>query len=212
MNLNDVLRKEEINNKFDQDVYFEQYGKESLNILIEKEPAMFFEIGGHAWMRFLSTGTKVNPQKLYLDFRNKNPLVYKKVEKIIKRNIIQDLSFSYGYVRDEDLIYNQCCQLLLFRIWPNELLIADVTFTNPYKPVETAKYNFHQFKSLGLFASHLKKIKEYCKEQHIEKITLSTASNDQITYFEEHGFIVEDSEFARQALKNEQGVPMTLNL
>jgi hypothetical protein len=210
MKLHDVLRTEGFQSKFDKEVYFEQYGPESIDMLIKKEPNMFYEIGGQAWMRFQSSGAKVDSQKLHKDFRSGNPLVYRKVEKIIKRKIIQDISFSYAYVRDENLESNGCCQLLLFRLWPNELFIADVAFGNPYKPVSESdkQYPYHEFKGLGLFSSHLEKMIEYCKLHRVEKITLTTATNSQIPYFEKHGFIVENSGFSKEAFKIGQGVPM----
>jgi hypothetical protein len=210
MKLHDIFREEGFKSKFDKEVYFEQYGSESIDMLVEKEPGMFFEIGGQAWMRFQASGTKVDPQKLYKDFRSANPLVYRKVEKIIKRKIIQEISFSYAYVRDDNLENNECCQLLLFRLWPNELFISDVAFSNPYKPVSVSEkqYPYHEFRGLGLFASHLEKMIEYCQIHRVAKISLTTATNSQIPYFEKHGFIVENSDFSKEAFKLGQGVPM----
>lgn len=210
MKLHDLLRTEGFQSKFDKEVYFEQYGAESIDMLVKKEPNMFYEIGGQAWMRFQASGTKVDPQKLHKDFYSGNPLVYRKVEKIIKRKIIQDISFSYAYVSDENLDNNVCCQLLLFRLWPNELFIADVAFSNPYKPVSGTdkKYSYHEFRGLGLFSSHLEKMVEYCQLNKISKITLTTATNGQIPYFESHGFKIENSDFSREAFKIGQGVPM----
>lgn len=210
MKLHDVLRAEGFQSKFDKEVNFEQYGTESIDMLVKKEPNIFYEIGGQAWMRFQASGTKVDSQKFQEDFRSLNPLIYKKVEKIIKRKIIQEISFSYGRVLDERLEHNECCQLLLFRLWPNELFIADVAFSNPYKPVSDPdkQYPYHEFRGLGLFSSHLEKMIEYCQLNRVSKITLTTATNNQISYFEKHGFVIENSDFAREAFKIGQGVPM----
>lgn len=212
MNFHQVLQKEEIINKFDKEILFEQYDVSDIDVLKDISPNILFEIGAHAWMHYVVSGIDVNPLELSNNFEANNPLIYRKIENVMKEKIIQDLSFSYAKLNDESLEKNICCQLLLCRMHPNDLFIADVEFSNPYQPVPNSeqRYQFHEYRSLGLFKKHLENMKEYCNENQIERITLTTASNDQIPYFEEHGFLVEDNDFARQSREIGHSVPMYL--
>ncbi|MEE3224031.1 MAG: hypothetical protein VX242_08675 [Pseudomonadota bacterium] len=208
MKLHDVLQKELIQSKFDSEVQFQQFGAESIAEISELEPNILFEIGAQAWMQYVESGAKVNPQELASDFDSGNPYLFQKVEKIIKRKVIKDISFSYGTVNGL-----QCCQLLICRSYPNDLFIADVTFCDPAQPVYEAskKYQYHEFKSLGVFGEHLKHLVAFAKANGIAKVSLTTASNEQIPYFEKHGFKVEDTEFAKQAFAMGYSVPMYLS-
>lgn len=212
MKLHDVFQKQSITNKFDCNIEFEQLGIESVLTIAEKDPNILFEIGAQAWMLFVESGAKVNPQKLASDFDQRNPLIYQKVEKVIKRKVIQDLSFSYALLDDPKVHSRGCIQLLLCRMYPNDLFIADVAFYNPYKPVvsKDKKYDLHHFRSLNLFGIHLDQIKQYCRANKISRITLTTSSNEQIPYFESHGFKIENNTFAKSAFEHGWSVPMYL--
>ncbi|ENL1297254.1 hypothetical protein AB4T57_004599 [Vibrio parahaemolyticus] len=212
MKLHDIIRKEKIEEKFDKKVTFKQFGIDGINEIARIDPNILFEIGAQAWMLYVESGAKVNPQKLASDFDNRNPMIYQKVEKVIKRNVIQDLSFTYAEIDDPKVDSEGCIQLSLCRMYPNDLFIADVVFYDPYKPIAKSerKYDLHYFKSLNLFAVHLEEIKTYCKKNNISRITLTTSSNEQIPYFKAHGFKVEDNGFARAALEHGWSVPMYL--
>ncbi|MBE0419669.1 hypothetical protein ACTXIM_00635 [Pseudoalteromonas nigrifaciens] len=212
MKLHDILQKDEISKKFSSPVVFQQFGKNEIDKIAAKDPNILFEIGAQAWMLYMESGAKVDPQKLSNDFDSRSPLLYKKVEKTIKRKVIQDISFSYSIIKDDSINSAGCIQLSLCRMWPNDLYIADVVFYNPYEPVpeEKRKYEIHYFKSLNLFSVHLEKIKVYCKQNKIQRITLTTSSNEQIPYFEKVGFKVENNNFAKHALEMGRSVPMYL--
>jgi len=212
MKLHDILLKNEISQKFNSPVEFEQFGKNEIDKIAVKDPNILYEIGAQAWMLFIESGAKVDPQKYSKDFDSGNPLLYKQVEKSIKRKIIQDISFSYSKIKDDSIDSTGCIQLSLCRMWPNDLYIADVVFYNPYEPVpeDKRKYEMHYFKSLNLFSNHLENIKAYCKQNKIQRITLTTSSNEQIPYFESSGFKVENNNFAKHALTMGRSVPMYL--
>lgn len=187
-------------------------GVESVLKIAEKDPNILFEVGAQAWMLFVESGAKVNLQKLASDFDLRNPLIYQKVEKVIKRKVIQDLSFTYALLDDSEVTSKGCIQLSLCRMYPNDLYIADVAFYNPYKPVafKDKKYDLHHFRSLNLFGIHLDQIKHYCRLNKISRITLTKSSNEQIPYFESHGFKIENNTFAKTAFEHGCSVSMYL--
>lgn len=212
MKLHDIIRKEEIEEKFDKKVTFKQFGVDGINDIACIDPNILFEIGAQAWMLYVESDAKVNSQQLASDFGMQNPMIYQKVEKVIQQKVIQDLSFTYAEVDDPKVDSKGCIQLSLCHMYPNDLYIADVVFYDPYKPVAKSdrKYELHYFKSLNLFNLHLEEIKKYCKKNNINRITLTTSSNEQIPYFEAYGFEVEDNAFARAALEHGWSVPMYL--
>ncbi|MCG8051883.1 MAG: hypothetical protein JAZ15_11785 [Candidatus Thiodiazotropha endolucinida] len=210
MKLHDIISTEEISSKFDAGVKGVHLGLNQIEEIVTRSPNTLFEIGAQAWMLYVESGAKVDPYILSYDFDNSNPFLFEKVGKIIKRKIIQDISFSYVKVNDISLERNTCCLLHLCRMWPNDLFIADVEFSNPYQTVSTEeqKYQFHEYRSLGLFSNHFERMIQFARSNHIGRITLSTATNDQISYFEKYGFVIENNNFAKQAKELGLGVPM----
>jgi len=212
MNLSDVYPVESIKSKFDKDVVIEYYDMNDIDKIAELEPGCLFEIGANAWMHYIESGAKVNPQKLSKYFDEHEPLIFRRVERVMKRKVLQAITLIHASVDDESLERKICGQLLFARTYPNNFHISDVEFSNPYEPVEQSKqsYSFHEFRSLGLFTELLSNIIKLGKGSNISKITLSAASRDQVSYFEKHGFSMEKTEFAKQAFKMDSGIPMEL--
>jgi hypothetical protein len=212
MNLRDVYPVENIKGKFKNDVVIEYYGFKDINKIAELEPDCLFEIGANAWMHYVESGAKVNPKKLSRYFDEHEVLIYRRVEKIIKRKVIQDIILIHASVDDDNLDRKICGQLLLARTYPNNIHISDVEFSNPYQPVEPSvqNYTFHEFRGLGLFSELLSNIFTLSKNLKVSKITLSAASRDQVPYFEKHGFTMEDTDFAKQGYEMDSGIPMEL--
>jgi len=128
----------------------------------------------------------------------------------MKRKALQDIVLIHAHVADDDLEVDICGKLLLARTYPNNLHISDVEFINPYKKVPTAEqsYQFHKYRSLGLFSELLENIRLLGKESGIAKITLTAASSDQVPYFEKHGFSIEKTAFAEHATAAGRSIPM----
>jgi hypothetical protein len=210
MNLEEVYPVDSLESKFDKPVFINYYGMDDIDEIAELEPGCLFELGASAWMHYIESGAKVNPQKLSKYFDERDPLIFRRVEKVMKRNVVQDIVLIHAHVDDNSLERDICGQLLLSRTYPNNLHISDVEFSNPYEPVDESNqdYSFHNYRSLGLFSELLENIIDLGKSNNIKKITLSAASNDQISYFEQHGFKVEDTDFAKRAIELDSGIPM----
>jgi hypothetical protein len=210
MNLKDVYPVDSLERKFDKSVFIDYYGMDDIDEIAKLEPGCMLELGASAWMHYIESGAKVNPQKLSKYFDAQDPLIFRQVEKVMKRKVLQDIVLIHAHVDDNTLVRDICGQLLLSRTYPNNLHISDVEFSNPYEPVVESdqEYSFHNYRSLGLFSELLENIVDLGKSNNISKITLSAASNDQIPYFEKHGFKVEDTDFSKQAIELDSGIPM----
>lgn len=210
MNLRDVYPVKSIKGKFENDVLIEYYGMNDIDKIADLEPGCLFEIGVNAWMHYIESGAKVDSQNLAKYFGEQEPLIYRRVEQIMKRKALQDIVLIRANVDDENLDRKICGQLLLARTYPNNLHISDVEFSNPYEPVEESEqeYTYHEYRSLGLFSELLENILKLGKDNKMSKITLSAASRDQVPYFEKHGFSMEETDFAKQAFEVDSGIPM----
>lgn len=200
----------EITRSFNADVKVTVYGLEKIVEIAELEPLSLHEIGANIWMHYIESGAKVNPQKLATHFQKQNPLLFKAVEKVIRRKAIQDIALIYADVLDDELTFTRCGKALLARSYPNSVHISHIEFNNPYKPVAESekKFKHHQYRSLGLFTTLLKQLHFYTKQNRINKITLSAASTDQYNYFLAHGFTLEKTAFAESALQRGTTIPM----
>lgn len=210
VSMEEIYPAEELQEKFEAEVSFEYYFMKDIDTIAKLEPNCLCEIGGNAWMHYIESGAKVNPRRLSEHFDNGNPFLFREVEKVMKRKVLQDIMLVHAKVQDPELENNICGQLLLARVYPNNLHISDVEFSNPYEPVpeNEKKHHFHEYRSLGLFATLLKNIIAYGKKNRIAKITLSAASDHQIKYFESHGFSIENNNFAKDALEHGMSIPM----
>lgn len=210
MQLTETFPTSDIKEAFNAEIKVSAYGLEQMAKIAELEPLSLHEIGANIWMHYIESGAKVNPQKLATHFQKQNPLLFKAVEKIIKRKAIQDIVLIYADVLDDDLEFTLCGKALLARSYPNNVHISHIEFNNPYKPVAESekKFKHHQFRSLGLFTALLKQLHSYAKQNRIHKITLSAASTDQYNYFLAHGFTLEKTAFAESALQRGTTIPM----
>ena len=208
--MEEIYPAEELQDKFEAEVTLEYYFMEDVDTIAKLEPNCLCEIGGNSWMHYIESGAKVNPRKLSKHFDSGNPFLFKEVEKVMKRKVLQDIMLVHAKVQDPELENNICGQLLLARVYPNNLHISDVEFSNPYEPVpeNEKKHHFHEYRSLGLFAKLLVNIIAYGKKNRISNVTLSAASDHQIKYFKSHGFSIENNNFAKDALEHDVSIPM----
>ncbi|MEZ9233188.1 hypothetical protein AB4259_19125 [Vibrio amylolyticus] len=208
--MQEIYPSQKLQEKFDVEVTFDFFFMKDIDSIAKLEPNCLCEIGGNAWMHYIESGAKVNPRKLSEHFDSGNPFLFKEVEKVMKKKVLQDVMLVHANLQDPELDNQTCGQLLLARVYPNNLHISDVEFSNPYEPVfgSNRKHPFHEYRSLGLFSILLKNIIAYGKKHKISIITLSAASDHQIKYFESHGFSIEDNNFAKEALEHGMSIPM----
>jgi hypothetical protein len=109
---------------------------------------------------------------------------------------------------------NECCQICLAHTYPNDIVLSDVTFKNPYKPIpeENQRYCYTSYEGLSLLPVLMQHLKEYSIETDIDRILLTAAALDLVSLFSKYGFEVDGSPIAQMALKAGFGIPMHLLL
>lgn len=93
-------------------------------------------------------------------------------------------------------------ELLVAWVYRNDLLLADVTFMDPARPIPEGepKFALQTHKGLGLFSPLLANMQRKAEELGCEQLTLTAGTLDQVNLFKQHGFVVEDSEVGRRGL------------
>jgi hypothetical protein len=183
---------------------------DNLSEIARQEPECLRDIGEQAWIHYMVEVTKIKFKKLCSYFDESDPFLFRQVETLIKQKVIQDIVLFRSRVVDHALTKSLCGKLLLARTYPNNIHIADVEFSNPYKPVRKneRRYSCHEFRSLGLFSTLFDNILRHRKKNKISKITLSVPSLDQTKYFEGHGFSIEKTEFSKHQIASGMSIPM----
>lgn len=214
MQLVDTFPYNDIAKAFEADVNITTYGLQQIADIAHLEPLSLHETGANIWMHYIESGAKTNPQKLAKHFQNQNPLLFKAVEKVIKRKAIQDIALIYATVEDSALPFAVCSKALLARTYPNNVHISHIEFNDPYKPLTgiQKKFEHQQYKGLGLFSILLQQLIIYAKSNRINKITLSAATTDQYHYFLAHNFTLEKTAFANSSLQRGTTIPMELRI
>lgn len=210
MDLADIFPEASIKSKFSKDLCIVRRGRSQLAEIVQLKSDCMAEIGGGAWDRYVQKNPKCNPQALSSYFDENSPKIYLAMERYTGLKVLKDIHYVTANVQDTSLTETQCAELLLAITWPNVLRISDVTFANPYKPIHETerKYQFQDFKGLGLFPELLQKCEQFCSEKGIPEITLSAAYIDLVPFFQSYGFSVEDTPAGRAFLELEEGIPM----
>lgn len=210
--LKSILPFESINKKFTNPVKFTEYGIGRIEYLVRNKPNDMFQIGIAAWDRFCNEHPNQDKFIFGKECQTNNPLLYKKVSKHIKENVIKDILYIHGEIQDFELDDKETIELILAHTYPNILMIVDIMLVNPYRPVTPQKYDFQKYHGLGLFAEFLENAIQYCKKEGIEEIYLTAADLPLKNHFEKYGFVVHDTWMGKAALEVGKGIPMSLYL
>jgi hypothetical protein len=210
MQLSEVFPAEALRAKFAQPVMIKHMGRSQLAEISAQKPKSMIEMGGGAWDRYVQANPGCNPLALASYFQREDPKLYLGMERHIQAKVLHDISFTVARVDDETLT-NKCAgELLLAVTYPGVLRISDITFADVYKPIpeRTRRYQFQDFKGLGLLPALIENCVEYCQDNNIARITLAAADVDLMTLFKRYGFEVEDTPAGRMALQTQIGIPM----
>ena len=214
MSLRNLFPLQYVKDKFDKDVIAEEYDLSTIKELSQKEPHPVLQIGLCIWHQIVTRSLfQVDPQAMakYVE----DPILYKKIEELLGIQAVFDLYYANLRVCDESLKDdNECCQICLAHTYPNDIVLSDVTFKNPYKPIPKAdqRYYYTSYKGLSLMPVLMQRLKEYSLEKDKDRILLTAAAGDLVPLFSKYGFEVDGSLIAQMGLKVGFGIPMHLLL
>jgi hypothetical protein len=216
MSLHDLFPLQYVKDKFDKEVVVEEYNLSTIKELSRKEPDPVLEIGLCIWHQIVTRKLfQVDPRAMAKYVDDRDPILYKKIEEFLCIQAIFDLYYANLRIRDESLKKNnKCCQICFAHTYPNDIVLSDVTFKNPYKPIpkEKQRYCYARYEGLALLPVLMQRLKKYSLETNKDRILLTVAAGDLIPLFSKYGFKVDGSLIPQTALKAGFGIPMQLLL
>ena len=209
--MDSLLLKEELQSRFDKPVDIQEYGIADLDRIIKLLPKPMWAIGLNVWGRIVYCGlNEVNIYAIEEYVAAEDPRLFEEIGKIIEQDVIKDIYLLQAQVQDSSLPYATVAQVLAARVYPNDLHFADVTFTNPYRPIapEKRKFTYQEYEGLGLLGTVIDRIEKEAVSESCYYLTLTAAAIDLVPLFSQYGFTVENSPIAEMGLENGQCIPM----
>ena len=208
--LNQVLPRAQLEARFGSRLILEEYHKADMGQLVRAYPEGVFGIGANVWNRIVSKGwNHVNPRAMSSYFDGSNPRMPLAIGRLIQEEIIEDIYYVKGWdgTRTDDRLV---VQLLVAKVYRNDLHLADVAFTDPDRPLaESARRSEHQTHvGLGLLPALMENLEAEAIAQSCSEITLTSTTLENVALFERYGFQVEDSNTGRMAMGAGYGIPM----
>lgn len=207
---------DKIRQSVDGELVREEYGLADIRRLVELVPMEMFGVGAYIWHRGVITDEVGPADKLGPLFGQESPTLYETVASELGQPSILDIYYAKAWLDGKEGD-NFVAEVLLAQIWPGELYLADVNFENPHAPLSTKERLLHKqqrtHRGLAAFGDLVDGMCSYGKSQRLKAVSLTAAHHELVEVFKRYGFHVENSSFARDALKQRNGgVPMRIAL
>lgn len=190
-----ILPLAEIESRFERPVRLEQYGKEDFAEIARHDPNGLASMAVTIWQRYLRKHptTDFSAPRDYIRGHGGDYLAG--VEAVIGESVVHDVSYSRCTVDDPSLDEPLAAYLLIARVYPHEVHIADMNFRNPYQPIppERRRFKSQRYKGLRLLGTVLGRAEAYALEHDCDYVTLTAADDDLVPLFTRFGFEVEDA-------------------
>lgn len=201
--ISDILPFDEIEGRFDKPVRLEQMGMDQFAEVATRDPAGLLNAVFTVWQRYSRQHPETGAGAPRDYIRKHGGGFLEAVQAIIGEPVVRDISYSRCTIDDPQLEENLVAYLLVARVYPNEVHIADMSFTNPYKPIDPArrKFTFQRYKGLRLLGSLLARVEAYAAQHGCDYLTLNAGTDDLVPLFSKFGFTVEDGQATSLAME-----------
>ncbi len=213
--LEKIFPRDELKRKFKKEISFVELGLSDFHTLKRDVPIKIHSLGLNIWDRIVQYQLKpVLPQAIANFVESEDPNICEEISRLIGEKVVKDLYYVKGEIKDPSLDRKTCAEFLTAHIYPNNIHLTDIEFSDPYKPLSMTerKYEFQDFAGLNLLGTLINNMVEVGKAVGCEYIVLSAAGVDLVPKFERHGFRVENTASGRQAMKDGVGPPMERKL
>ena len=190
----------------------EEYGLEEIDGLIERKPNDISQLGMTIWHQIVTRQLyKVDPQQMGRHMGD--PLLYRVIEKKFKQPFLKDILAVLIDVAD-DVEDATCAEVIVAWTHPNDLVLLDVNFQDPFQPIPGHKrrYEHQTHKGLGLMDSFMLALEGKAKDLNCENMLLTAAHRDLVPLFQKYGFDLDGSYASELAYKLGVGIPMSKSL
>ncbi|MFW2227764.1 hypothetical protein [Rhizobium sp. CRRU65] len=191
---------------------FTSFGLKNLPSIATLKPQTMFELGLTTWHAAMMSGKfSVAPNILGDLVDRREPHLLKHVSRALNRKVLFDLSYRLANVPGTETIQPKT-QVLVAHVFPNRIHIGDVQLLDPRKPKGGAEADDDQsHESLRLLGPTIENAVKAARDVGADQITLTAANGELVSVFSRHGFAVEESPFAKQAMAMGLGIPMQID-
>lgn len=205
--LHAILPLAEVERCFDKPVRLEQLGIDRLGEVVARDPNALLNTAFTVWQRYVARQPAADPEAVRAHIRRHGGSFLEAAQAVLGEPVIKDLSFSRCVLEDPTLEDHLAAYLIVARVYPNDVHIADMNFANPYKPIppERRGFKFRRYKGLSLLGMVLGRIEAYARGQGCDYLTLTAAADDLVPLFAKHGFRVEDGNATSLAMEKRVG-------
>jgi hypothetical protein len=201
--MNSILPIDEIKGRFDKPLRLEQEGMDRYDDVAARDPNGLLSAALTVWQRHIRRNPTTDAGAARDYIRQHGGDFLGAVQAIIGSPVIRDISYSRVTIDDESIEDRLVAYLLIARVYPNELHIADMNFIDPYKPIrpEHRRYKFQKYKGLRLLGCMLARAEKYAVDHECTYLTLNAATDDLVPLFAKFGFTVEDGQATSLAME-----------
>ncbi len=202
-----VLPFEDIQRRFDKPVRLEQMGLDQLGMIVARHPHRILNTAATVWRRHVEKNPTIDPLAVHEYARKKGATFLEAADAVLGEPVIKDISFSRCTIEDPALADHLVAYLLVARVFPNDVHIADLNLMNPYKPIppHLRRYRFRKYGGLGLLGTVMARIDAYAASHKCDSITLTAEADDLVPLFSKYGFVVEGDDVASLDMKKDVG-------
>lgn len=189
------------------------WGVNEIEALASQKEDDISQLGFVIWHQIVTRKLfSVDPMEMqnYFD----EPLSFKIIEERVGQELLRDIWAVVIDVEDEGLEDSTCMELIVALIYPNDLVLLDVNFQDPYKPIPESKrrYDHQTHKGLKLLDGLMIALERKAYELECDNILLTAASGDLVPLFQKFGFDLDGSQLSKVALECGVGIPMVKEL
>jgi hypothetical protein len=185
--LSTILPREQLIGRFGSALILEEFGKADLKTIAKKHPSAVLQIGGSIWNRIVQKKWHpLNPLHFAHYFQKSDPNLYQAISTLLGVDVIRDIYYVKAWTSKKKKS-NLIVELVAAWVFRNDLLLADVTFRDPERPIPTEQRSFalQTHKGLGLLPTLLGNMQHNAKELGCEQLTLTAAMRDLVDLFVE---------------------------
>jgi hypothetical protein len=189
------------------------WGLNEIESLASRKEDDISQLGFVIWHQIVTRNLfPVDPMEMQDDFDK--PLSFRVIEKKVGKELLRDIWAVVVDVDDERLDDTACMELIVALIYPNDMVLLDVNFQDPYKPIPKSKRRFdHQtHEGLKMLDGLMVALESKAYELECNNILLTAASGDLVPLFQNYGFDLDGSQLSKVALEAGLGIPMVKEL
>jgi hypothetical protein len=208
MKLKDAVPVREIDARSPRPVRHKILTKKEIDEIYAKNGGDMQQVAFLSWHWALLVGAIVeDPQWIGRESRGDPRKMVSLIRSKVDQIVVRDVVWARGTHPDGFQAY----EWLAADIFPGTLVLGDVKYADPRRPVEgSAQFEKYQtdYRGYGLMGRTFELLESYAREKSLDRIALSAYTASHAELFAKYGFVPDGSGAAKIAVRVGEGIPM----